>query len=115
MTSTYAHELARRVWTRRSEAAVAHILKALAPPPADEAELGSGLESRPAMQAELASAVAYLPSDWLLDAELPEIAKRRKSLGRPAPASEGEPRARALASDLTGLCVSGGGIRSATF
>jgi hypothetical protein len=86
---------------------------------ADSVELAAELESRPDVQAQLASVTGYTPSRWLLDCELEHVKTRRSNLEIPAVVPDAEPRSpayeRARKSGLMGLCFSGGGIRSASF
>jgi hypothetical protein len=79
------------------------------------------------LQQRLAYALDYVPSRWLLGAEIPAVAARRRLVDPSAPSLEdsykdltdpsGHRNAYAWAREnkLTGLCLSGGGIRSATF
>lgn len=116
MTPTYSHALSERVHARASDVAVAGVIRELAPRPQNVVELTAALRNRPDLQARLAEIVAYTPSEWLVEMELEEIARRRAAFGFEAIDSSGaDPLARAFASNLVGLCCSGGGIRSATF
>ena len=94
------------------------ILSSLKSKPGDALALASALESRPHVQAQLASVTGYTPSKWLLECELEQIAKRRDAVGVeavPRPRSPSNTYKRATDSGLMGLCFSGGGIRSASF
>jgi hypothetical protein len=85
------------------------------------------LQTNPPLQRRLAFALDYAPSRWLLAAEIPAVAARRKLLDPTSPSLEdsykgltdlsGHRDAYAWAREnkLTGICLSGGGIRSATF
>jgi hypothetical protein len=89
----------------------------------------------PALQEPLAYLVDYVPSKWLLEQEVANLCAARKIHRRPFPqwppdAGDGKPFSRcdpttwqapdtvhqwASEAGLNGLCLSGGGIRSATF
>ncbi len=85
------------------------------------------LEADPRLQQQLAFALDYVPSRWLLEAEIPVVveSRRRRKLNAPhlhttletVPLHHGHIDAYAWArcNNLTGLCLSGGGIRSSTF
>jgi hypothetical protein len=120
MATDYIHRLAEESLEPRNAAKVPLVEKILAAafrsPAVDAMALAAELESRPDVQAQLASVTGYTPSQWLLDRELREVAKRRKKVGIETdvpPASNAY--ARAAQSGLMGLCFSGGGIRSASF
>jgi len=95
------------------------LVDAFKSPIADAEALAAKLESRPDIQAQLASVTGYTPSLWLLDRELEQVAKRRKKLTIEAEVPPATPASnayqRAAKSGLIGLCFSGGGIRSASF
>ena len=85
------------------------------------------LETNSPLQQRLAFALDYVPSRWLLGAEIPAVVMRRRLQDptcpdldesyRDVPECNGHRDAYAWAREnkLTGLCLSGGGIRSATF
>ena len=84
------------------------------------------LKENTPLQQRLAFALDYVPSRWLLAIELRAVAMRRRTLGVGAAGldetHEGLPFAKgqdayawARENKLTGICLSGGGIRSATF
>jgi len=105
-----------RGWRRRTEPAVTAVLSRLPNRPANEIDLGALLADDPVAQADLAAAVHYTPSHWLIEAELTEVDARRRAFDPThGVARDGEPYDRAFESHLVGLCFSGGGIRSATF
>ncbi|HET7107503.1 MAG TPA: patatin-like phospholipase family protein [Candidatus Acidoferrum sp.] len=85
----------------------------------DEHSLARELESRPDIQAKLASVTGYTPSKWLLELELEQVEKRRENCKVTIPVAPATPTSssylRAANSGLMGLCFSGGGIRSASF
>lgn len=84
--------------------------------PTNALALAAKLESRPEVQASLASLTGFTPSKWLLARELVEVEERRKALNIKLPeSSSAEAYERAAKMGLMGLCFSGGGIRSATF
>jgi hypothetical protein len=87
--------------------------------PADALSLAGELESRPHVQAKLASLTGYTPSKWLLERELEQVTKRRDKVGIKVEVAPDTPTSnsyqRAASSGLMGLCFSGGGIRSASF
>jgi hypothetical protein len=116
MIPTYLHALAVRAFSRRSEREITAVLARLRSKPASENELAALLDEDEVIQADLAAAVDYAPSQWLIEAELAEVKARRSAFKSvDGVARDGSPYERALASDLVGLCFSGGGIRSATF
>src|SRR5580704_12544447 len=123
MATDYITRLAEESLRPRDEAKIPLVQKILAAvfrsPPVDAMALAAGLESRPDVQAQLASVTGYTPSQWLLDRELEHVAKRRKKMGIEAevpPATQTSTAyERAGKSGLMGLCFSGGGIRSASF
>jgi Patatin-like phospholipase len=76
----------------------------------------SHIENDPHLQQSLADLVDYTPSRWLLCQEIPVVRQRREIHKRPDTKFDGEdPYAWARTNSLQGLCLSGGGIRSATF
>lgn len=83
--------------------------------PASLDALKEALETRPALQAQLAWRTGYTPSKWLLENELEQVNIRRKQHGIEPVDSNGDAYTRAANSGLLGVCFSGGGIRSATF
>jgi hypothetical protein len=88
--------------------------------PADVGQLKHLLVRNPALQATLASITGYTPSKWLLRHELVEVRARRKALNLVPELlandlSAEDPLQSASRMGLMGLCLSGGGIRSATF
>jgi hypothetical protein len=87
--------------------------------PNDAAELARALLRNTALQATFASVTGYTPSKWLLKRELIEVRARRKALNLipelPEDLSAEDPLQSASRMGLMGLCLSGGGIRSATF
>lgn len=83
-------------------------------PPTAKA-LVNELRAHPALQAVLASKTGYTPSKWLLKNELAELAARRQSRNMDVIADDRDAYQAAAKSGLMGLCLSGGGIRSATF
>jgi hypothetical protein len=120
MATDYINRLAEESLKPRDAAKVPLVRKILAAafesPVVDAMGLAAELESRPDVQAQLASATGYTPSLWLLDRELEQVAKRRKRVGIETdvpPACDAYERA--AKSGLIGLCFSGGGIRSASF
>ena len=87
------------------------------PPPdwmSSAAALANALEGRPDIQAKLAVITEYTPSKWLLEREL-ESAGLWKSVADPVTGAKPDAYAVARTRGATGLCLSGGGIRSATF
>jgi Patatin-like phospholipase len=96
------------------------------------AELAIGLEQAPRLQSYLAALTTYTPSKWLLERELSirqsdaSVEEQVKALSLAGGGKAPPPRAvswtgtedvyRSAGTEaLTGLCLSGGGIRSATF
>jgi hypothetical protein len=88
------------------------------------------LDRYPGLQEELAFIVRYTPSKWLLEQEAPEIRKRRNlhqwrpdtrafqcqdALPDCSQDDAGDIYCWARDSEVSGICFSGGGIRSATF
>ena len=87
------------------------------PPPTcldDPLRLAAALESRPDVQSRLAVITQYTPSKWLLERELEAAGKWRPTVD---PRTRSKPDAYVTARDRAaiGVCLSGGGIRSATF
>jgi hypothetical protein len=83
--------------------------------PANALQLAQDLESLPELQAQLAWHLGYTPSQWLLEHELAQVDARRAAEQIFPIDQNGETYIRAAHSGLMGLCLSGGGIRSATF
>ena len=83
--------------------------------PANALQLAQQMETLPGLQAELSWHIGYTPSQWLLEHELAQVAARRSGQGIFGVERTGEPYIRAANSDLMGISLSGGGIRSATF
>jgi hypothetical protein len=88
------------------------------------------LDKYPGLQEALAFMVRYTPSKWLLEQEAPEIGKRRilhqwrpdtrdfqcqDAVPDPSQDDPGDIYRWARDSEVSGICFSGGGIRSATF
>ena len=88
------------------------------------------LDKYPGLQEALAFMVRYTPSKWLLEQEAPEIGKRRSlhqwrpdtrdfqcqdAVPDPSQDDAGDIYRWARDSEVSGICFSGGGIRSATF
>ena len=78
--------------------------------------LAHDLEQDPRYQELLAFAINYVPSKWLLEQEHPYLRERRVlhrllTDDKDAP----DPYQWASKNDVQGICLSGGGIRSATF
>jgi hypothetical protein len=76
------------------------------------------LKDHPRLQAALAACTAYTPSKWLLEKELSQRDSSAPEPGLPKswPQHAGEDVYDAAdREELSGLCFSGGGIRSATF
>jgi Patatin-like phospholipase len=98
------------------------------PPGKEEVPTGPTLATSPKLQLEMAAKAAYTPSKWLLEQEAALVAQRRNlhadrendlapSLDHRFREKDPEEDVYAWAreQELTGLCFSGGGIRSATF
>lgn len=119
----YVEELANEALNNIDPDAWAKIekMKRLFPSkPNDVAELTRALLLNTTLQATLASITGYTPSKWLLKRELLEVRVRRKALDlvpelQAQDASAEDPLKLASRMSLMGLCLSGGGIRSATF
>jgi Patatin-like phospholipase len=88
------------------------------------------LDKYPGLQEALAFMVRYTPSKWLLEQEAREIGKRRRlhqwrpdtrdfqcldAVPDPSQDDPGDVYRWARDSEVSGICFSGGGIRSATF
>src|SRR5215469_394606 len=118
MPSDYITELAQRAdtnitpesWSEREE-----LREYLQEKPANALQLAQDLESLPELQAQLAWSLGYTPSQWLLEHELVQVDARRAAEQVFPIEKTGETYIRAAHSGLMGLCLSGGGIRSATF
>jgi hypothetical protein len=86
-------------------------------------QLEHDLVQRPKFQELLALAVDYAPTKWLLEQEQPYLKHRRELCGLPADQTYGsdhgeegvDPYTWAAHNRVRGVCLSGGGIRSATF
>ena len=78
----------------------------------DEKHLADALEARPDIQSRLAVITEYTPSKWLLERELEAAGHWKRG-----PATTTPPDAYTVAREraASGVCFSGGGIRSATF
>ncbi len=74
------------------------------------------LAKNPQLQEQLAYFLNYVPSKWLLSQEIPVVVDRR-NIHRIAVTyqPDDDPYEWARAQKLQGICLSGGGIRSATF
>jgi hypothetical protein len=74
------------------------------------------LAKNPQLQEQLAYFLNYVPSKWLLSQEIPVVVDRR-NIHRIAVTYEpgDDPYEWARGQKLQGICLSGGGIRSATF
>jgi hypothetical protein len=72
-----------------------------------ELGLDLNLPGNPKLQQKLATKVHFVPSKWLLEQELEACRKWSKE--------QGDVYRKAASERLTGVCFSGGGIRSATF
>jgi Patatin-like phospholipase len=83
--------------------------------------LAAALELRPDVQSRLAVVTQYMPSKWLLERELqafnywPTPPPERNKDCAPTPDGKTDAFDVARCRAATGLCLSGGGIRSATF
>jgi hypothetical protein len=73
------------------------------------------LKRDPQMQEQIAFLFDFVPSKWLLGQEIPVVVARRKKHEIASEYIGGDPYDWARGQNLQGLCVSGGGIRSATF
>ncbi|MGC2108210.1 MAG: patatin-like phospholipase family protein [Candidatus Korobacteraceae bacterium] len=78
-------------------------------------ELSRDLAVLPLFQERLSFVVNYSPSKWLLEQEQPYLKARREMHGLQAAKPEGKPYRWASEQRVQGICLSGGGIRSATF
>jgi Patatin-like phospholipase len=81
-------------------------------------QLATKLENMPALQQRLSFLVNYTPSRWLVEQEIDEIKRlrdHRKQRHDDHPNPKLNPYRWMHDSKVTGLCFSGGGIRSATF
>jgi hypothetical protein len=118
MPSDYIAELADQAYAKITPEAWKNseeICAYLPEKPATVLELAQDLESQPALQAQIAWHIGYTPSQWLVENELDQIHARRLGQGIDGIESKGETYLRAAQSGLMGICLSGGGIRSATF
>lgn len=80
------------------------------------AQLVSEIGRWPVFQEQLALAIDYTPSKWLLEKEQPYIKARRELHGIDASNPAGSNAYEwASTEGVQGICLSGGGIRSATF
>ena len=75
------------------------------------------LAIRPRLQEQLAFFLDFVPSKWLLSQEIPSVIERRQIHEMPFNDYKpgGDPYVWAMGNKLQGICLSGGGIRSATF
>jgi Patatin-like phospholipase len=74
------------------------------------------LANIPQLQEQLAFFLDYVPSKWLLSQEIPAVVERRKIHHIAASYNpDDNPYDWARGQKLQGICLSGGGIRSATF
>jgi len=118
MPTDYISELAQQAdekITREEWRASDKLRICLAEKPANALQLAQELESRPELQAQLAWHIGFTPSQWLLEHELEQIDARRSGQGIFGVEKTGETYVRSANSGMMGLCLSGGGIRSATF
>jgi hypothetical protein len=117
MSSDYITELAQRAENLTPEQWRENdgLREYLPEKPANSLQLAQDLESRPQLQAQLAWYLGYTPSQWLLEHELVQVDARRGAQEIFPIEKTGETYVRAANSRLMGLCLSGGGIRSATF
>src|ERR1019366_5288404 len=85
MATDYINQLAQESLQPRDPTKAPLVQKILAAafgsPPANAMALAAELQSRPHVQAQLASVTGYTPSQWLLDQELEQVAKRREKVG----------------------------------
>jgi hypothetical protein len=72
-----------------------------------ETGLDLNLPTNPKLQQRVAAKVHFVPSKWLLEQEMEACGKWSKE--------QGDVYKKAASEGLTGVCFSGGGIRSATF
>ncbi len=102
---------------------IAKRIRDLARSAADEAQRNSGIEgvaalmeTQPRFQERLALAINYSPSKWLLEQEQPYL-KLRRDIHHLQNTDTGgtDPYRWASEQQVQGICLSGGGIRSATF
>jgi len=115
MPADYVNELAEQALKKIAAGTGEEIVVILQNRPPDAASLVNQLNSRPDLQARVASLAGYTPSQWLLEHELAQVDERRRNIGSDPVSPTGSAYDRAAASGLMGLCFSGGGIRSATF
>lgn len=117
MPSDYISELAARAYQEITKPGpqAKEILDCLHEKPASAADLEQQLASLPAVQAQIAWYLHYTPSKWLFERELEIVGKRRDKMGIGSVEPGQDAYDRAGKSGLMGLCLSGGGIRSATF
>lgn len=101
-------------------------LQAYFPPPTSQWNevQTEDVKENPTLQSELARRLDYSPSKWLLEQEAPRLREIRRlhAHGNPAnaqlpeyPGDDKDIYEWAREGQLSGLCLSGGGIRSATF
>ncbi len=83
----------------------------------DLAPMVNYLANRPRLQEQLAFFFDYVPSKWLLNREISSIIERRTihEIATSPYKTGANPYIWASANNLQGICLSGGGIRSATF
>src|SRR5258708_6827896 len=116
--SGLAEETFRQIATSKGQLLEKILSSAFGAKPPDVLSLAAALQSRPDVQAQLASITGCTPSLWVLEHELQQVETRRAKVGvaPPPPAeSTSSPYKRAATLGLMGMCFSGGGIRSATF
>src|ERR1035441_1795164 len=83
----------------------------------DLAPMVAYLANRPRLQEQLAFFLNFVPSKWLLSQEIRSVIERRKihEIASNPYKSDDDPYVWAMENHLQGICLSGGGIRSATF
>ena len=79
------------------------------------AELVTRIAEWPRFQERLGFAINYPPSKWLLEKEQPYLQVRRQIHGLDCDDPTDQPYRWAAENQVQGICLSGGGIRSATF
>jgi hypothetical protein len=116
--SGLAEETFRQIATSKGQLLQQILSSAFGAKPPDVLSLTAALQSRPDVQAQLASITGCTPSLWVLEHELHQVETRRAKVGvAPLLAAEStaNPYKRAATLGLMGMCFSGGGIRSASF
>src|ERR1700760_677505 len=83
--------------------------------PEPKTELHSSDLQDPDLQQALAYQMQYTPSKWLLEQEKPFLLQRRARHHANQEQADNDIYEWARKNQVTGLCFSGGGIRSATF